>query len=142
MGLKESVGHAFVFAALSLAGCEKPVPEAPSFEVDVKPIFEGYCVRCHGAGGTLNIDPRTAVNDTPSSWLGQYEDKVDCTPDAAGVIPGSCVPGARFEAVNGNMKFFLQPGPLRMPLAPADPLSSWELDVVNNWLAEKPTPMP
>jgi hypothetical protein len=41
------------------------VPEfSVSRAADVRPIFEWSCVRCHGAGGTLNADPR-AIEDAP-----------------------------------------------------------------------------
>jgi hypothetical protein len=141
MRSRHSVDRALFFAVLVLSGCEKPVPETPRFETDIKPIFDAHCVRCHGAGGTLNADPRAREVAGPGSYLDQYEDKVDCTPDAMGNIPQTCVPGARFEAVVGNIHLFLNGGPLQMPLPPAAPLSPWELDVVNHWLAETP-PMP
>jgi hypothetical protein len=141
--LGSNIGRAFLFAALGLGGCEKPVPETPTFADDVGPIFEAHCVRCHGAGGTLNGDPRAVVPDTPSAYLTQYADRGDCTPMPNGDIPPTCIPAARFEAVNGNIKLYLQgPPQIRMPPAPGAPLSSWELAVVDNWLAEQPTPLP
>jgi hypothetical protein len=131
-------------AALALAGCEKPVPATPTYSKHVLPILEAHCVRCHGSGGTLNADPHSLepTSSPPNGYLNQYEDKVDCTPDANGLYPLTCVGGAHYEAVNGNLYDFIhgiaQP---RMPLAPAAPLDDWELSVLDNWLAEKP-PLP
>jgi hypothetical protein len=138
----DNAGRALAFVALGLLGCEKPVPETPTFEVDVKPIFAAHCVRCHGAGGTLNSDPRTADPGTPSTYLDQYADKVDCSADAMGLVPPTCVPAARFEAVTGNIKLYLHgAAEIRMPPRPGEPLLPWELAVVDNWVAENP-PMP
>ena len=141
--LWSNIGRACFLAALAHAGCEKPVPKTPTFADDVGPIFAAHCVRCHGAGGTLNSDPRAVDPDMPSAYLTQYADKGDCTLLPDGTSPATCIPAARFEAVNGNIKLYLE-GPLeiRMPPAPGEPLSSWELDVINNWLAEQPVPMP
>jgi hypothetical protein len=139
---RHSVGRAFLFAGLALAGCEKPVPETPTFAKDVGPIFAAHCVRCHGAGGTLNSDPRAADTGTPGAYLDQYADKGDCTLDAMGIVPPTCIPAARFEAETGQLEVYLHgPEQVRMPPPPGAPLSPWELAVVDNWLAETP-PMP
>jgi hypothetical protein len=131
-------------AALALAGCEKPVPAMPTYSRDVLPIFEAHCMRCHGAGGTLNADARSLepTSHPPNGYLNQYGDKVDCTPISPGLYPVTCVGGAHYEATNGNLHDYIhgiaQP---KMPLAPAAPLDDWELDVLDNWIAENP-PLP
>jgi hypothetical protein len=129
-----------VLAALALAGCEKPVPAMPTYTNDVLPIFEAHCIRCHGAGGSLNADSRSIEPaPPPGGFLTQYDDKVDCTADANGLRPLTCVGGARYEAESGNLDYFIH-GKTRpqMPLAPAAPLTDWELGVLDNWIAEKP----
>src|SRR5437764_1467964 len=84
--------------AATLASCEEPVPQTPTFALDVKPIFAAHCVRCHGAGGTLNADPRAPdKNAPPDGYLDRYADKSDCTPDAAGDVPPTCERGALSE---------------------------------------------
>jgi hypothetical protein len=114
------------------------VPAVPTFEVDVRPIFEASCVRCHGAGGTRNAHPLASVNAPPQSDLGQYDDGADCVPTPQGT-PLSCVRGAAYEAANGNLHSFLHGlGGLPMPLPPSDPLGAWELAVIDNWVAESP----
>jgi len=120
--------------------CQEPAPQIPSFAADVKPIFQAHCVRCHGAGGTLNKDPRAQEAAEPTNgFLDQYDDKADCSPDAAGNIPNTCLAGARYEADTGNIAFYIHAkSGLRMPMPPSDPLAPWELEVVDNWLAETP----
>src|SRR3954462_11813653 len=45
----------------SLSGCgENAVPERPSYARDIAPLMGARCIRCHGAGGTLNTDPAIA----------------------------------------------------------------------------------
>jgi hypothetical protein len=107
---------------------------------DVLPIFEAHCVRCHGAGGSLNADFRgLEMAPPPNGFLNQYDDVVDCTPDAMGNRPLTCVAGARTEAENDNIHAFTHGLiPPRMPLSPAAPLDAWELAVIDNWVAEKP----
>jgi hypothetical protein len=137
---------AVALSVVALAACEKPVPETPTFERDVRPIFMGNCVRCHGGGGTLNKDPRAFPPDAPGSgYLDSYEDRGDCTPDPAtgATVHASCERGARYEADIGNIKGYVNGlfKPLIMPPPPSPPLTPWELAVVDNWLAETP-PMP
>ncbi|HEY2731156.1 MAG TPA: hypothetical protein VGK52_14535 [Polyangia bacterium] len=130
------MGIRATLAALALAACQEPVPKTPTFEVDVKPIFQANCVRCHGAGGTLNADPRALEPvKAPNGFLDQYQDKSDCSLDAI----GTCPLGALSEAKNGMLAYYLHTNSVvRMPLAPSGPLAPWELEVVDNWLAESP----
>ena len=140
-----AVGGIFSSIALAaaMAGCEEPVPKTPTFAVDVAPLFLARCVRCHGAGGSLNADPRAyEKSPPPDGYLDHYDDQGDCALDATGRLPASCRHGARYEADNGNLHIYIHlPPPDRMPMVPADPLTSWELELVDNWLAESP-PMP
>jgi hypothetical protein len=123
--------------AALLVACEKPVPKNPSFDVDVKPLFEAHCVRCHGAGGTLNKDPLSVLaTEVPGNgYLASYQDVRDCTPDAMLNTPKDCARGARSEAEMGSIDFYLHfPGVLRMPPAPSEPLTDWEMELVETWL--------
>ena len=36
---------------LLFIGCDEPLPAVPSYAVDVQPILEQHCVRCHTADG-------------------------------------------------------------------------------------------
>ncbi|HSZ80777.1 MAG TPA: hypothetical protein VLA14_00770 [Polyangia bacterium] len=130
----------FVAAALTfLMGCQEPVPGQPTYTTDLEPLFEGRCVRCHSADGVdggTGQDPRSILaTDQPASHLNSYADVGDCDPDAAvtGVV---CVRGAYFEATLGPMSAYLHTTTsIRMPLAPSEPLTSWELSLVDKWIA-------
>ncbi len=130
------------------AGCAPPVPSvpaAPSYAADVRPIFLAHCVRCHGAGGTLNLarDPRGGADAGPLpsvagkpalAYLGQYADSGDCG-DPSSL---TCHRGAHFVATQtSELKLYLHPPPNfpPMPPPPAPRLDAWELDVVDAWLA-------
>jgi len=128
----------FLAAAAGVAGCEDAIPANPTFEVDVEPIFLAHCVRCHGAGGTLNHDPRALngyATDMPNlTHLDFYADRGDCTPDATGAVPASCERGAKYSVATIEIYIHLKSS-LRMPLAPAPGLDDWELKVIDRWVA-------
>jgi hypothetical protein len=135
---------ALALAALP-AACSAPVPASPSYEANVRPIFMSHCVRCHGAGGTLNqafnptgpdAAPLTSDPLKPiTCYLNQYDD-TNCTPGDAG-LPANCHHGAKFctTIANGIGVRIHGGGTARpMPPPPAPPLDDWELKVVDAWL--------
>jgi hypothetical protein len=134
---------------LALAGglgaCTPATPAMPSFAADVQPIFAANCARCHGAGGTLQNEEPPIVGGTINCYLNVYDDLTDCTP-VNDALPITCQPGARTCATAPSLAPFflayLHPAPgatTVMPPPPADPLNSWELDIVDRWL-ENPLP--
>jgi hypothetical protein len=128
----------FVAAALALlAGCQEPVPGEPTYTVEMKPLFEAHCVRCHGGGGMINSDPEAGIfaTDKGNSHLNVYGMTGACTADAGAAL-GPCVLGAQWSAMTGLMKAYLHgSGTIHMPPAPAEPLTDWELSLVDRWLA-------
>jgi hypothetical protein len=124
----------------SVVACEPSKPGQPSFARDVQPIFEAHCVRCHGAGGTLNTDPSTigVYKGMPplAGYFNQYQDSGNC-PDAGG-SPAGCMRGAYYYATTGKLLFTTyvngESGVGPMPPPPAAQLTSWEHDVVFTWL--------
>lgn len=128
----------FAFLSLSLAtvllGCgEEPVPADPGFAADVRPILIARCVRCHGAGGTLNGDPLSKKDVPPEIvYLEQYEDTGMCT---APVM--NCKSGAK--GVAALIRAYVhETGPMRMPPLPAESLSDWQLQTIDRWAAKSP----
>jgi mono/diheme cytochrome c family protein len=121
-----------------LAGCQESLPAQPTYTTDIKPLFEANCVRCHGAGGKVSSDPRTGpsyMNDMPVSHLNQYASTGDCDPDG-GVATVPCVYGAQWAAGLPLLQAYIHGRGVQMPLPPAEPLSDWELSLVDRWLAK------
>jgi hypothetical protein len=120
--------------ALLAIGCGPPPgPDKPSFATDIKPIMMAHCVRCHGAGGTLNADPNSigaAYRNKPpmNTYLDTYENPT-C---AAGTV---CY-GAKTSA--GSIKVFVTAADSeRMPPLPSDPLSDVQKELIVRWAVDK-----
>jgi hypothetical protein len=119
-----------------LGGCsEESLPNPVAWNPTIKELFAAHCVRCHGAGGTLNTDPLVfGGTDAPAlAYLDRYEDTGDCTLDPATMsVPASCKRGALF--VKDSIRLFVKAKDAqRMPPAPSDPLNDYELALVLKW---------
>lgn len=131
--LVRALGLAVVLAG---AGCTLyPSPPAePAYDTDVRPIFLAHCARCHGDGpdgGSLNtVAGSSKTGATPVSCLTQFG-----TSDG-----GTCTTGANAEATNGLLDSYVhgRTAGEQMPPAPAPPLNSYELGVIDAWVAESP----
>jgi mono/diheme cytochrome c family protein len=115
-------------------GCGPPPgPDNPSFEKDIKPIMLAHCVRCHGAGGTLNEDPDNIGpyrKDVPVfAYLDSYEAPASCA--AAGCQ------GARIAAETIKAYVTLTDD-TRMPPLPAAPLSDHQIGIIVRWASQTP----
>jgi hypothetical protein len=130
--------------AAGISACSSsspPVPDMPTYAVDVKPILLAHCVRCHGAGGTLNADPSSSLPyPPPNGYFDHYEDLTDCTPGDGGVVPDTCKYGA--ASLAGAMKFYVNSDDTPMPPPPAPRLSAHDREVITRWADETPTPLP
>jgi hypothetical protein len=139
------LGRLVVLGALAVgaARCSSsspPVPDMPTYAVDVKPILLAHCVRCHGAGGTLNVDPMSSLQyPPPNGYFDHYEDLSDCTPGDAGVVPDTCKYGA--ASLAAAMKFYVNSDDFPMPPPPAARLSTHDREVIGRWADEMP-PLP
>jgi hypothetical protein len=132
---------AFLGTVMGAACGDEPIPAVPSFEVDVKPITHARCVRCHGAGGTLNGDPRTAIPTGPANgFFDNFEDQGDCTVPAL-AVPPLCRRGAKFD--RATIRLYIHATNVdRMPLAPSDPLTDRELEILDRWTDPMIDPQP
>ena len=129
----------FALAGLALAACDKaPVPDMPSFEHDIKPLTLSRCVRCHGAGGTLNADPSaTILNTAPvNGFFDHDEDPPNCTTPAGTVCRGLRAYAASGSADGGgagpNHSQWVVFFPM-MPPAPGAPLTDRERELLDRW---------
>jgi len=124
-------GAAFVGAA----GCGIPVPDRPSYERDIKPLMEAHCIRCHGAGGTLNADPD--IPPVPAAkWHGApINGDFTSLDDVNGHHGLMFYTGSNFAMFESFVAGAFGP----MPLLPADPLASWDRDLLFTW-AKNPLP--
>jgi hypothetical protein len=118
-----------------LAACgEGPIPDRPGFETDIKPLTLSRCVRCHGAGGTLNADPKAVLSYAPfNGFFDQYDDPQNCTTPT-----GQPCRGFAYYAGMGRPNFDHY-FPM-MPPSPGAQLSDRERELINRWIAETPTP--
>ena len=137
-------------AALGLgaAGCTvyPSPPSDPAYDTDVLPIFLAHCTRCHDNnldGGASAAVTAPGVTDPTSLTAGLtlYLRNYGCqNPD--GGTPTICTTGAANPRTLGNIGIYIhRTDYLRMPYAPSPPLNDWELKVLDEWLAEKPTPV-
>jgi mono/diheme cytochrome c family protein len=135
------VASRFVLLALLgttlVVGCgEEPIPAAPTFEVDIKPIMLAHCVRCHGAGGTLNADPRTVDHTPPPrGYLDHFDDQGDCTLQPDLTLLPSCKWGALTEHNVIKLFIHLRKDQGRMPPPPSDGLSDRQIEILDRWVA-------
>jgi len=125
------------------AGCSpESVPNAPTYEVDVKPILESRCIRCHGGGGELNDDKThtgTFAGLAPSD--GYFNRLDDQCPDGSTT---GCSHGLLYytmaetpnkaDTLTGYIDSTMDSG--RMPPPPSPALTSRQKEVLHNWLAK------
>ena len=145
--MKQTYSLRLITILAALGGCSSSdppaVPDMPSYETHVKPIFVANCVRCHGAGGMLNGelgDGGEVINVATGGYFDHYEDQGDCDPD--GGVGLDCKRGAHTYAVppyRPILQGYLHPASdldLRMPPPPAAPLSARDLMIVDRWLLD------
>ena len=121
-------------AAIAATGCTAypAAPAQPAYDIDVRPIFMAHCVRCHGAGGNLNVPteptgPDAAVipsisDPTVQAMFFAFNLYLDQYASAAGMA--TTIGSSVLESATGVTA---------MPPAPAPRLNDWERGVVINW---------
>ena len=122
----------FVLGSLGALGCgENPVPARPTYSRDIAPLMTAHCVRCHGAGGTLNLDPDSTQYDAMDKRA-TYEKAPNngYLTQLADTAPGKL----------GLMSYATTARPLMdaalpyMPPPPAPPLTDYEHETLIRWL--------
>jgi hypothetical protein len=136
-----------VLSSVAASGCggdTVPPVGFVNYATHVQPILTARCVRCHGAGGTLNGDP-DVVNDGSSELLktvvilkgrptlGHF----DCGSEDRGTCPGmGCKRGFRFFAIGQPGEGAANMWLAHMPPPPSPPLTDREWDILANWRAQ------
>jgi hypothetical protein len=118
-------------AVVGGVGCgANDIPINPTYSREIKPLMEAHCIRCHGAGGTLNLDPDSAkVNSVQAPTSGDFTALADDAAGKHGLIWYTVAPGSALWTA-----FFPQ-----MPPAPAPGLTDREYQILTTWIA---SPMP
>jgi hypothetical protein len=125
-------------AGLAIGCGPPPGPDKPSFATDVKPIMMAHCVRCHGAGGTLNADPSLTGEYKGKAPKLSFLDTYDFDKDSLCRTPsGTVCQGAKVAATSFNSYLKIFPDETRMPPLPADKLSDVQVDLLLRWAVDK-----
>ncbi|HXU04138.1 MAG TPA: hypothetical protein VN903_24425 [Polyangia bacterium] len=124
---------ALACASLGCAPDEGPVPANPTYTSHVQAIFIAQCVHCHGANDMLNAGDVNGFPLAPSfCYLQRYETTGDCS-NVANPDP-SCKRGAGSTVCTSQIPSMINlTNSSRMPPPPADPLTNWQKQVINNW---------
>jgi hypothetical protein len=129
---------AFVFAgaglvSAALAGCgENPVPEFVSYQRQIQPLMEAHCVRCHGAGGTLNADSDILKSATfHGAPTNGYFNMLANDGMKYGLMHYTVAGAAEPSGGPTNALVFIN---APMPPPPAPPLTDREYDMLQRWL--------
>jgi hypothetical protein len=111
-------------------------PADPVYDTDVRPIFLAHCTRCHGNGpdgGRLNIVPGAAQpGSTLVACFTQWGSNKSLSIDG-----GGCFYGAYSDRTSFSQVIHSSDPKVQMPPPPAPRLNSYELDVFDNWIANK-----
>jgi hypothetical protein len=129
---------------LGAAGCSvyPAAPAEPAYDTDVLPIFEAHCTRCHANnpdGGALHPvyrpDPDAGAEPALPPRLTVFG---PCYPSDGGA-PICYLPAYHAQIQTDIHR--AENDTLRMPPPPSRLLNDWELNVIDTWLAEKPSPI-
>ena len=107
--------------ALGTAACGPDVPANPDWAVDVQPIIQARCVRCH-ATPAPGMPPRI---DPTYNKMGAFAFDT-------GAAPAPALAAFMLNRVRGT------PGMVIMPPPPAAPLESWQIDILANYVKNHP----
>jgi len=117
----------FAFAGLTL-GCKPEVPANPTYNNDVKAIFDAHCVRCHGANDMLVSMFVYNKDQAPlNCYLQRYEDDCSVTPCKAGAGNATCAPLINLYVNSARDSL------TAMPPLPSQALNDWEKEVIARW---------
>jgi hypothetical protein len=118
-------------AVVGAAGCGNPIPDRPSYERDIVPLMEAHCIRCHGAGGTLNTDPDIPKINGVQAPLASDFTSLDGVNGHTGL--------RTYTGPTGSVLLETDVNNMPMPPPPSDRLTEFERDLLFTW-AKNPLP--
>jgi hypothetical protein len=121
MSSKKTLILAFSAAAtVLLAGCGQKESKPLSYQADIKPIMDQYCVECHKAGGK--------GTEKSGLLLDTYAATMKGTNFGPVVIPGQAINSTLYRLVTGKA----DPS-LRMP-HDSEPLAEDKINMIKDWI--------
>jgi len=105
--LATSLG-AMTLALLAATGCGPAIPDKPTWENDIAPLFAAHCNRCHGQTGAFYAVPTYPKTDDQASS------------ESFAIMINKAVHGT-YASVK------------RMPPPPAQVLADWQIELIENW---------
>jgi len=82
---------------VTTAACTPGVPDRPSYDLDVAPILDANCLRCHGTAQSIELKSCVAVD----TWNSTTDPSGTCTPMLLGVHDSADL--IVMDVMSGNM---------------------------------------
>ena len=129
-------------AVLGAACTPEDVPGDPTYMDDVKPILESRCIRCHGAGGSLNADPdHTGISPGGAPFDGFFTQLDDLctammkTTGCHGLLHYTAAANPPPDASAILKTYIHATTDMRMPPPPSPALTARQIGIFDAWLA-------
>jgi hypothetical protein len=124
----------FLLAAVAACTTE-PIPNRPAWDQHVMPLLQGRCNHCHGETVGQTLDPDGGVLPVPLFRLDVCDGGTAAFQEAGVVVNG----GGAVKILPTYFGVQLEPsketgGKRLMPPPPAEPLSTWEYQVLRRWV--------
>jgi hypothetical protein len=123
-------------ALIATGGCQNEAPLFPGYEKDIKPLMSAHCIRCHGAGGSLNADPYEVAISTgqKAAINGNFTALADQN-GKHGLMFYTGTPNTQ-SGWDTMHTYLVQIG---MPPPPSNKLDDWSTEMLLRWCS-KPLP--
>lgn len=115
-----------------LPACKPSVPSQPTWHDDIFPLMQARCIRCHD--DPPRSDPTTPTPSLPPAAYSFNFPFLSDPPQPGAATLRSLGP----EAIRGQPPAAGAAPFRRMPPPPAEPLSDWEIELIDNWSKESP----